>query len=80
MLVTLLLNVMTVYRLNGLLMKVILGRHVLSGLLLDQQVPPAFLSSGIGGWSHDDLHLLRGKLLLDRCVPSILFDFVEEVS
>jgi hypothetical protein len=77
---TLLLHVITAYRLNGLLMQVILGRHVLSGLLLDQQVPHAFLSSGIGGWSHNDFHLLRGKLLLDRCVPSILFDFVEEVS
>jgi hypothetical protein len=36
MLMTLLLNVMTAYRLNGLLMQVILGSHVLCGLLLDQ--------------------------------------------
>jgi hypothetical protein len=43
-------------------------------------VPPGFLSSGLVGWSHDDLHLLRGKLLLDRGIPSILLDFVKEVS
>jgi hypothetical protein len=67
LMMTLLLHLITAYRVNGLLMQVILGRHVLSGLLLDQQV------------SHDNLHLLRRKLLLDRCVPSILFDFVKEV-
>jgi len=65
MLMTLLLDVMTDLRLNYIMIEVILCRHVLCGLLLDQYVPTGFLSSGLGRGSHVDLHVLRRKLLLD---------------
>lgn len=73
MLMTLLLYVIGAYRLISLC------RIVICGLLLNQKKPSIFLSSGLGRGSHDDVHLLWGKLELDRCVPSILYDFVKEV-
>ena len=57
---TLLLDGRTDYKLRRLQIQVILSRRVLcGGFFLDHDESPVFLSSGLCGGSHDDLHVLR---------------------